>query len=369
MKLKELLKKDIPIAFPGGKDADVALRSSAGFYRNLAGFPFPSLSSRADRALLKKMVLKGLSYMAPFRETDEYSLSGAGAAEMRLAGELGFGIPFSPSSLEEASLLVPDDTSVLASVNLDEALFFRVTREGFSVPQTLDAASNLDDGIGQVLEYAWDEELGFLCARPSRAGTGLEASCLLHLAGLVKAGRISTALKTLANMKVRAQPVFGEDVELSGGFFLVSNSVTMGISETESAQCLEAGVRLLCAAEREARLWISGGERHPRFADEVWRSLGALEHARMMSFQEAAGHISNVRLGICLNMGLPARMGLLCSLLRDTQDGRMALACGEGIPAAERDVFRASYIRARFSEARHTVQKAPQPGLEEKHNG
>jgi len=368
VKIKELLKKDIPLAFPSGRDADVVLRSSAGFYRNLAGFPFPSLSSRADRAVLRKMLVKGLSCVAAFRDAGEYSLSGAGAAEMRFAGELGLAMPFSPSSLEEASLLVPPDTGVIAGVNMDETLFFRVTREGFSVSPTLDEASNLDDGIGQAVDYAWDEELGFLCARPARAGTGLEASCLLHLAGLVKAGRISTAVKTLVNMKVRAQPVFGEDPELSGGFFLISNSVTMGISEAESAQCLEAGVRLLCAAEREARLWISGGERHPRFADEVWRSLGALEHARMMSFQEAAGHISNVRLGICLNMGLPARMGLLCSLLRDVQDGRMALSCGE-LPVAERDVFRASYIRARFTEARHADKKILNNGSEEKRNG
>ena len=45
-------------------------------------------------------------------------------------------------------------------------------------------ADKMDDVIGDVLDYSYDQKFGYLTTLPSNAGTGLSASYMFHLPAL-----------------------------------------------------------------------------------------------------------------------------------------------------------------------------------------
>ena len=53
--------------------------------------------------------------------------------------------------------------------------------------RALDIANKMDDVLDESLDYAFDDQLGFLTACPSNLGTGLRASVMLHIPALEKA--------------------------------------------------------------------------------------------------------------------------------------------------------------------------------------
>ncbi|WP_238314589.1 LuxR C-terminal-related transcriptional regulator, partial [Methylobacterium crusticola] len=52
-----------------------------------------------------------------------------------------------------------------------------------------------DEELGRGLHFAYHHEFGYLTCCPTNVGTGLRASALLHLAGLVLTKEIARALR------------------------------------------------------------------------------------------------------------------------------------------------------------------------------
>jgi hypothetical protein len=56
-------------------------------------------------------------------------------------------------------------------------------------------AERIDQELGAELPYAWHKEFGFLTACPTNTGTGMRASVLIHLPGLVLTQEIGKVLQ------------------------------------------------------------------------------------------------------------------------------------------------------------------------------
>lgn len=82
--------------------------------------------------------------------------------------------------------------------------------------------------------------------------------------------------------------------------------------------------------------------------DKIYRSLGTLMHARLMTSKEALYHLSLVRMGVEAEVLKDVDIELIDSLIINTQPGMMKKAYGIELNEKERDINRAKIIRSIF---------------------
>jgi protein arginine kinase len=202
----------------------------------------------------------------------------------------------------------------------------------------------LDRELGGRLPYAYHDEFGFLTACPTNTGTGMRASVLIHLPGLVLTKEIGKVLAGLQTMGLTYRGLYGEGSEVVGNFFQISNQTTLGRSEEELSDHLTRVVRHVIQREQEARrvLWRDAGY---IIEDKLWRAYGTLRFARSLTFDEAMNYLSGVRLAVGLKLITGLSVYTLNKLLIFCQSAHLAYAEGRALTESEANVARARYVR------------------------
>jgi protein arginine kinase len=241
-----------------------------------------------------------------------------------------------------SGLLVQDQASVM--VNEEDHLRLQALRSGFALGATWDLVATLDAELGQRLAFAFHSEFGYLTSCPTNVGTGLRASVLVHLPGLVLTKEINKILQALTQVGLTFRGLYGEGSEVVGNLFQLSNQTTLGKSEPELLDQLGTLVGQVMEKEERARQ-ILLRDATSILEDKVWRAYGLLRYARSLTFEEAMNLLSGVRLGVGLGLIPNVGMYALNKLLVFTQPGHLAAAHGRGLRDEELPVRRALYVR------------------------
>jgi len=230
-------------------------------------------------------------------------------------------------------------------VNEEDHLRLQVFRSGFALSEAYADLERLDRELGAALPVAFHQEFGYLTACPTNAGTGLRASVLIHLPGLVLTKEIAKVLQGLTQVGLTFRGLYGEGSEVVGNFFQLSNQTTLGKAEEELLDHLGKIVRRVVTYEEQARQVLLR-DAPTIIEDKVWRAYALLRYARSLSFEETMNLLSGVRLGVGLNL-IP-RLGVytLNKLLIYTQPAHLA-ALDMRVPQdQEQRAARAAYVRA-----------------------
>ncbi len=241
-----------------------------------------------------------------------------------------------------AGLLIQDHASVM--VNEEDHLRLQALRSGFALEATWAHVSALDTELGQRLAFAFHPEFGYLTSCPTNVGTGLRASVLVHLPGLVLTKEINKILQGLTQVGLTFRGLYGEGSEVVGNLFQLSNQTTLGKTERELLDHLGKLVRQVMEYEERARQ-ILLRDATAILEDKVWRAFGLLRYARTLSFEETMNLLSGVRLGVGLGLIPNVGMYTLNKLLVFTQPAHLAAAQGRVLAEEEVSVHRAVYVR------------------------
>lgn len=244
-------------------------------------------------------------------------------------------------------LLVQDEASVM--VNEEDHLRLQALRSGFALEATWDLVATLDAELGQRLAFAFHPEFGYLTSCPTNVGTGLRASVLVHLPGLVLTKEINKILQALTQVGLTFRGLYGEGSEVVGNLFQLSNQTTLGKTEPELLDQLGKLVRQVMEKEERARQLLLR-DATSVLEDKVWRAYGLLRFARSLSFEEAMNLLSGVRLGVGLGLISNVGMYALNKLLVFTQPAHLAAAHGRGLEEEDIPVRRAAYVRQVLDE-------------------
>jgi protein arginine kinase len=244
-------------------------------------------------------------------------------------------------------VLVQDRVGTM--LNEEDHLRLQSLHSGLSLDGAYGEVDRLDAELGQRLPFAFHPEFGYLTSCPTNVGTGLRASVLIHLPGLVLTKEISKVLQGLAQVGLTYRGLYGEGSEFVGNFFQLSNQTTLGKSEAELLDHLGKMVRQVIDYEEQARQVLLR-DAPTIMEDKVWRAFGLLRYARSLSFEEAINLLSGVRLGV--GMGLIPGVGMytLNKLLVYTQPAHLAVAHGATPSDPELPIRRAEYVRRILEE-------------------
>ncbi|HET9150421.1 MAG TPA: protein arginine kinase [Gemmatimonadales bacterium] len=312
-----------------GPESHLVLSTRVRLARNLTAFPFQGRSSDAERERMLKEVEAAardtvlLGRAMSFRldrldEADRQLLHERHLVSKELAGlETGGRVRYA------AALLHQDRAGVM--LNEEDHLRLQGLSSGFALPATYEEVDRLDGELGRRLRFAFHPEFGYLTACPTNVGTGLRASVLIHLPGLVLTKEVSRVLQGLAQVGLTFRGLYGEGSEVVGNFFQLSNQTTLGKSETDLLDQLARVVQQVIDYEEQARQVLL--QSAPTvIEDKVWRAYGLLRHARSLSFDEAMNLLSGVRLGAGLGLIPGIGMYTLNKLLIQSQPAHLAVA-------------------------------------------
>ena len=114
-------------------------------------------------------------------------------------------------------------------------------------------------------------------------------------------GYIKGILEICSKLGIAVRGLFGENTEASGNMFQISNQVSLGQPEDVIISNISSIARQIIDQERAIRKEMHRQNSY-RFEDKVYRSLGLLSNARIISSEEVLKLLSDVRLGVYMGI-------------------------------------------------------------------
>jgi protein arginine kinase len=331
-----------------GPHSDVVLSTRIRLARNLSGFRFGMRADSGDRAQVLRMardaaeateaLAGGTALVIPDLQQAARQL----LLERHLVSRELIGGEAQVPHSDAALLLSAGRAPVSVMVNEEDHLRLQSLIGGFRLRDAWRAIERLDEELGTKLPFAFHAEFGFLTSCPTNVGTGLRASVLMHLPGLVLTQEIGKVLQGISQVGLTFRGLYGEGSEVVGNFFQISNQTTLGKSEEDLIDHLQRIVQQVVQYETQARAVLLRDARTV-IEDKVWRAYGLLRHARSTSFEEVMNLLSGVRLGVGLQLIPHVPVYTLNRIMIFAQAAHLELVDGEG--ESDADVRRAAYVR------------------------
>lgn len=330
----------------------ITLSSRVRLARNLRGVPFPDKAAPAIRTEVRQRVMAAARAELPLQESlaDCTPLFRQALFEDHLISRhLLEGRPESAVCMD-----APRQRSVM--INEEDHVRIQTLHPGLALRTAWASANGLDDALEDQLDYAFSPSLGYLTSCPSNVGTGMRASALMHLPGLVLMAEMEPIMNGLNKIGLTVRGRWGEGTAALGHMFQISNQLTLGASEARIVSDLEEIVKEISEHERNARERLKR-ERRPFAEDLAARAEGILASARLMTAQEALERLSELRLGIALGLSKGIDMPTVDRLLLDVQPAHLQTSVGREMTSEERDVERANRLRAEWKRPPRTRAK------------
>ncbi len=331
-----------------GPNSDVVISTRMRLARNVSGYAFTGRARDGERLRMLAQVRDALGAVPSLSGSLLVRLDELATVDRQLlherhlvSKELAGLDPQHPIRTGAAVFL---GESVGLLVNEEDHLRLQSLRSGFAVPQAFESVHQLDRELGSQVPYAFHREFGFLTACPTNAGTGLRASVLIHLPGLVLTKEIGKVLAGLQQMGLTYRGLYGEGSEVVGNFFQLSNQTTLGRSEEELQDLLVRVVRHVIEREEEARRVLVRDAGYI-IEDKLWRAYGTLRYARSLSFDEAMNYLSGVRLAVGLKLITGLSVYTLNKLLIFAQSAHLSHLEQRALTESETNLARAKYVR------------------------
>lgn len=345
-----------------GPYADIVLSTRIRLARNLQEFRFGTRSDAVERrdilqrtreAAADTAVLRdgSVMVMGELSSSDRKLLLERHMVSRELVGEEGSG------PVPHSALLLADGEGLGVMVNEEDHLRLQSLVGGFRLREAWGRVDRLDEELGTRLRYAYHPEFGYLTSCPTNVGTGLRASVLVHLPGLVLTQEIGRVLQGIAQVGLTFRGLYGEGSEVVGNFFQISNQTTLGKSEEELIEHLQTVVEQVIQYERQARA-ILLRDAPTVIEDKVWRAYGLLRYAHSIGFEEMMNLLSGVRLGCGLKLLPGLRVYTLNQIMILTQPAHLDQMAGRALDPNEADIARAAYIRRTLAREGSSPEEA-----------
>lgn len=239
---------------------------------------------------------------------------------------------------DRAALIINKEETISIMINEVDHLNIQCITEGMNLKEVYEVANKIDDLIEEDITYSFHEDFGYLTATPSKVGTGMKASVILHLPALSMSEEITNISKGLSQLGMAINQVYAD-----GNIYEVSNRISLGITEDEIINNLEGVVENIIQEEIKFRDILINKCKY-EVEDKIFRAYGILKNAKLMSYKELVELLSYVRLGVEMYV-LDLNKDVLNKLLVYTNDDAIQNKLGRSLTNKEKKAERAILIQ------------------------
>ena len=330
-----------------GKESDIVISSRVRLARNIAGYPFLSRANLKQRREIESLLRKTIIERKIAQDVSYVNLNQATAIDKLFLVERHLISKEHAEGEGERGVAFGKSETVSLMINEEDHLRIQVIRSGFELKNTWDTIDEIDNLLGESLNFAFSSRFGFLTACPTNVGTGMRVSVMLHLPALGMTKHIEKVFNAVGKLGLVVRGLYGEGTKVSGDLYQISNQFALGKSEKEILSIIESVIPRITSYERMARKALVM-ESKDQLEDRIWRSYGMLKAARMITSEEILQLLSQVRMGVNIGLIDDIEMQTLNELFVLTLPAHLQKLEGCELDSAQRNVIRASYVRKRL---------------------
>ncbi len=324
--------------------SDSVLSSRVRLARNIRGYRFPHRASHEELSAVIKRV-KNVCPKCPSLENARYiEIQKLSDLECKYLVERRQASPQLIESDSPSLLILSESEDLSIMVNEEDHLRIQCVEAGLGIDSAWEKITRLDDELEESLDVCYSREFGYLTSCPTNIGTGLRVSVFVHLPGLSLRGKIDSVLERLPDSEIAIRGFCGEGSESIGNIYQISNQPTLGRTESNVISRIIQTAKQLIELERDARVTLLEKSR-VTVEDAVFRALGLLKHARVISSFEAMDLLSTLRLGSELGLVKEISRLAVSQLIVLVQPGHLQRIYRKKLGAEDRDMLRAEFIR------------------------
>lgn len=334
-----------------GPHSDVVISSRIRLARNLADHLFLSRADDRQKRLAAEEVGEAIDKLGDHLELHRLDVEGLDSIDRLVLLERHL-ISREHAFAKGARAVAFDGAETTSlMVNEEDHLRQQTMRSGFQLEEAWRAMDEVDRRLEEELDFAFDDQYGYLTACPTNVGTGLRASVMLHLPALVMTRQIEKVFQAVTKINLAVRGLFGEGTQALGDFYQISNQRTLGLSEEEIIGNISSILPQIISFEHKIRKELLTNKREV-LEDKVWRAYGVLERARVISSKETMESLSLVRLGVTSQLIGDLEIHHVNELFLFTQPGHLQKVEGNELDSKERDVVRATQVREYLADLR-----------------
>ena len=349
-----------------GPQSHIVISSRVRLARNLRNFSVPGWAKKADRIAVLECVkpqVESLPEMADAYSAYSQDLS---ALEKQVLVERHLVSREHAAKGIGSAVVMNRKQTLSVMINEEDHLRIQGIRSGLQLKNVFKLVDKVDTALGEKLDFAFHQQYGFLTACPTNVGTGMRASAMMHLPGLVLSEQINQVIQAVNKVGLAVRGLYGEGTEALGNLFQISNQTTLGEKEDEILTRLNKVIEQILSHEVNARASLLE-KKAVLLLDNIGRAYGILRHAHSMASKEALNLLSCIKLGTDLGFFPEEGRLLVDQLFMETQPAHLQKSSQQKLQADERDTLRAEIIRAKLAKfPKPDGKKAIERGREER---
>src|SRR5947209_2033291 len=284
-----------------GPHNQIVISSRVRFARNLHNRAFPGWAKKAERTAILELIKPRVEKLPEMQDSLSELLQDLSAIEKQVLVERHL-ISREHAAKGAGSAIVMNRRQTLSlMINEEDHLRMQSIRSGLQLKQAFKLVDKIDSALESKLEFAYDQRLGYLTACPTNVGTGMRASAMLHLPGLVLSELINQVIQAVSKIGLAVRGLYGEGTEAMGNLFQISNQTALGEREDDIINRLTKVIETIIDKEHDARQTLL--QRKPStLCDQIGRAYGVLTYAHAMPSTEALNLLSILQLGMDLGV-------------------------------------------------------------------
>ncbi|MDP4609563.1 MAG: protein arginine kinase [Opitutales bacterium] len=330
------------------KGAPVVLSTRVRLARNLADTPFPERATPAQRSDIMSRCVDQICELKHMKNGAFFEVSELSELEKQVLVERHLISRELCESEQGSGVFINKEQTCSVMINEEDHLRIQFLKTGFNLNSIWKQIDHFDSDLEKTLDVAFSPEFGFLTACPTNLGTGLRASVMMHLPGLVIAEHMERVIRAVNQLGITVRGLFGEGSDATGHVFQISNQQTLGESEGEIMNRLGNVLKTIIDHELNARFKYLESNR-AQMLDKIGRAFGVLQNVHVISSNEAMNLLSLMRLAVDFKMLPESNRSDVDRLFIECQPGHIQYAANVDIDPEARDLARADKLRKEFS--------------------
>lgn len=330
------------------KAAPIVLSTRIRLARNLVGPPFPERANAAQRREVLTRCADQLSAMPQMNKGTFIDVVDLSPLEKQVLLERHLISRELCDGEEGTGVYINKGQTCSVMINEEDHLRIQFLKVGFNLKSVWKLINAFDSDLEKMIDVAFSPDFGYLTACPTNLGTGLRASVMMHLPGLVISDQMERVIRAVSQLGITVRGLLGEGSDATGHIFQISNQQTLGESESEILERLANVLKTIIDHELNARFkYLEDNEAQLR--DQIGRAYGVLKNAHVISSDEALNLLSFIRLAVDFGMLPEANRAEVDRLVIESQPSHVQYAAQQGIEPEVRDIMRADQLRKAFN--------------------
>src|SRR4051812_272438 len=349
MKLSDLTTQAGEWLRGSGPMSEIVISSRIRLARNVSSVPFLSKCSRHQRHSVESKVRSTILEAAIAPQVLYVDLEAAPEIDRLLLVERH--LISKPHATAEGArgVAVAENETVSIMVNEEDHLRIQVLRSGLQLEEAWEQINKIDDALESRLDFSFHPRFGYLTACPTNVGTGIRVSVMLHLPALKLTGEIEKVFRAAKDMRLAVRGLYGEGTEATGDFYQISNQTTLVKSEDDIISDFKhLVIPKIIDYEHHARRTLLN-DRTVALDDKVFRALGTLRFARLITSEDTLAFLSHLRLGVNLGRVKDIDLRTINELFLLSQPAHLQKLHGKKLDGDHRRAARAEFIRQRLN--------------------